>query len=443
MQATVSIVTTCYNKEKDIANMFDSVIAQKWDNIQVILVNDGSTDKTGDIIKGYESKFTARGYEVIIIEQENKGVEFATLVGLKRATGDFICFPDCDDELDPEFVSLQAEFLSSNRNYKITACDGLDICGNSKTYRTIFPYLVGNEPILILEDYILWKITSSHAFYMIANSYLKECRVEEFYYSKRFGNQEQQIMIPLVAKNPLCKYFRKPLYKRIRNLNDLENHQSHRNAKNYSTLVEFFTEFYNCQQETINKLDIDNKNELLQLSNLSKWLTILKYTERYKDVDNLRREIFKQLFDEVNNYLDIPISYQTVSKHSALFYQAVNNNVIGIEQKHFATNNRRIIAWGALGGNAKNILPYCKGTNIEPTELWDMNGDDVSVKKPNVDLLQQNDIVLILPTSNKEIIELLQKSKVKDYMTYEEVCHITALKKFPELREKLKIGGIK
>jgi len=53
MQGKVSMVMPCYNKVNDISEMFDSIIAQEWNNIELILVNDGSTDGTRDIIAAF------------------------------------------------------------------------------------------------------------------------------------------------------------------------------------------------------------------------------------------------------------------------------------------------------------------------------------------------------------------------------------------------------
>ena len=61
-QGKVSMVMPCYNKVDYIAEMFDSIISQEWDNIELILVNDGSTDGTREVIAEYEQRFSARGF---------------------------------------------------------------------------------------------------------------------------------------------------------------------------------------------------------------------------------------------------------------------------------------------------------------------------------------------------------------------------------------------
>lgn len=80
----VSMVVPCYNKVNYIGEFFQSVYDQVWDNIELILVNDGSTDGTREIIRQWEPRFVRRGYSVQIIDQENRGVFGAIKAGLER-----------------------------------------------------------------------------------------------------------------------------------------------------------------------------------------------------------------------------------------------------------------------------------------------------------------------------------------------------------------------
>lgn len=67
MQPLVSIITPCYNGEEYLASCLDSVLAQTYDNVEFILVNDGSNDKTALIAEAYKEKFKLRGYIYIYI----------------------------------------------------------------------------------------------------------------------------------------------------------------------------------------------------------------------------------------------------------------------------------------------------------------------------------------------------------------------------------------
>ena len=81
-QDLVSILTPCYNTGKYIHRLLDSVLSQTYSAIEMIVVDDGSTDNSKDIIKSYIPKFEARGYELKYLYQENSGQSVAIQKGL-------------------------------------------------------------------------------------------------------------------------------------------------------------------------------------------------------------------------------------------------------------------------------------------------------------------------------------------------------------------------
>ena len=95
MDKTLSIIIPCYNVEKYIEECLESVCNDRDADIEVICVNDGSTDGTLDILEQWKQK-DAR---VIVINQENKGVSVARNQGLHIAKGKFIYFLDSDDKV--------------------------------------------------------------------------------------------------------------------------------------------------------------------------------------------------------------------------------------------------------------------------------------------------------------------------------------------------------
>jgi glycosyltransferase involved in cell wall biosynthesis len=111
----VSILIPCFNAARYVASAIESALAQTWPNKEVILVDDGSTDGSSDII----DQFTARG--VTVIHQENRGQSAAANRALKDAKGDCIKFFDSDDLLHPELISRQMERLGQGRSAVVSA----------------------------------------------------------------------------------------------------------------------------------------------------------------------------------------------------------------------------------------------------------------------------------------------------------------------------------
>lgn len=102
----ISVIIPVYNLENYIERTLDSVCAQTYKNLEIIVVDDGSTDNSLNLIKEY-AKTDAR---IICISQKNTGVTSARLNGVKHAHGEWIGFADGDDEIEPDMF----EFLISN-----------------------------------------------------------------------------------------------------------------------------------------------------------------------------------------------------------------------------------------------------------------------------------------------------------------------------------------
>jgi len=116
MEPLISIITPVFNGEKFLDNAISSIKKQTYSHWELLVVNDGSDDKTEDIIKGFKD-FKIRYYK-----QKNKGVSAARNLGLQNMNGDFFCFLDADDVL-PE-KSLECRLNVFKINNEISFVDG-------------------------------------------------------------------------------------------------------------------------------------------------------------------------------------------------------------------------------------------------------------------------------------------------------------------------------
>jgi glycosyltransferase involved in cell wall biosynthesis len=99
MTPKVSVIIPCFNAGTYIGETLDSVFAQTWPKIEVIVVDDGSTDDSTAVVKGFGS--------AALICQDNKGAAAARNRGLAESSGDLLQFLDADDIIDPDKISLQ------------------------------------------------------------------------------------------------------------------------------------------------------------------------------------------------------------------------------------------------------------------------------------------------------------------------------------------------
>lgn len=120
----ISIIVPAYNIDKYIGRCLESIINQDYKELEIIVVNDGSTDSTGEVINNYATI----DHRIISICKENGGVSEARLVGLKRASGEYIGFVDGDDYIEPEMYS---RLLSNAEKYDAD----ISHCG----YQMVFP----------------------------------------------------------------------------------------------------------------------------------------------------------------------------------------------------------------------------------------------------------------------------------------------------------------
>lgn len=117
MNPLVSIIIPAYNAERYIARAIKSALNQTWRDIEVIVVDDGSTDRTAEIVRSFKDP------RVRYIYQQNQNVGSARNHGIKESKGKYITFLDADDEYLPEKVEKQVEFLEQNPKYQVVYCD--------------------------------------------------------------------------------------------------------------------------------------------------------------------------------------------------------------------------------------------------------------------------------------------------------------------------------
>lgn len=111
----ISVIVPVYNVEKYLRQCLDSILAQTYKELEVVMVDDGSTDSCGDICEEYAAKHE----NFKVIHKENAGLGFARNTGLEHITGEYVVFVDSDDYLDPTLIETL---------YRSLVRDGVDVC---------------------------------------------------------------------------------------------------------------------------------------------------------------------------------------------------------------------------------------------------------------------------------------------------------------------------
>lgn len=105
-EPTISVVITCYNHGRYLADAVESVLSQELDSVEIVVVDDGSTDNTKEVSSQYE--------DVKYVWQPNQGLSSARNTGIRESTGDYVVFLDADDSLLPGALKTNAEMLDQH-----------------------------------------------------------------------------------------------------------------------------------------------------------------------------------------------------------------------------------------------------------------------------------------------------------------------------------------
>ena len=228
-EGLVSIITPCFNGERYVEEFFNSILNQTYPKIEVIFVNDGSTDGTEKIAKKYEKKFEEKGYNYTYIYQSNAGQAAALNKGLKIFKGEFLTWPDADDILYRDSIEKRVEFLKENIEYDLVRneVNVVDFDTGNKMWE--FKLNKDNRKDNIFEDLIFGKnVFYAPVSYMVRTKKFLEINPKREIFETRYG-QNWQMLLPISYKSKcgyidriLCDYrVRKDSHSRIK-LNSLK-----------------------------------------------------------------------------------------------------------------------------------------------------------------------------------------------------------------------------
>jgi glycosyltransferase involved in cell wall biosynthesis len=190
----ISIIIPVYNAEKYLVKCLDSVVNQTYRNLEIILVDDGSTDKSPEICEEYAKKDN----RIKLLHKENGGVSSARNAGLSMISGEYIAWVDSDDYVETDYI----EYM-----YKLLAEHDADI---SSCKRLLFK--------CSLKDEVEQNTNLSKSNNILANQSLKEKREPLVVNSK---NDIMRIHVTLLEENILisntfyCKLIKKELFNNI------------------------------------------------------------------------------------------------------------------------------------------------------------------------------------------------------------------------------------
>ena len=152
----VSVIIPVYNIKDYIGKCIESVIGQTYKELEIILIDDGSMDGSGDIC----DRYAVQDERIKVIHTCNEGVSSARNKGLEIMRGDYVLFADGDDWLASNMIERLLSFMLEV-NAQIVSCDAYQTDGNNFEVRNLYKY-AGNKQILLeSEKYDIIRYTAT------------------------------------------------------------------------------------------------------------------------------------------------------------------------------------------------------------------------------------------------------------------------------------------
>lgn len=218
MKGLVSIVSPCYNGESYLDRYFKAILKQTYRPLELILVNDGSTDKSEEIILSYKEQLEESGIAFKYIKKENQGSGSAVNDGLKLITGEYLIWPDTDDFLYPESIEKRVKFLEDNKEFGFVTSDGQTYKeGTLEKKEKIYAIVPKNGEMF--DNVISGNVVYTPCGYMLRTSAFLEVNPNKEIFPSRYG-QNIQMLLPISYKFK-CGHLKEVLYGRVDRENSL------------------------------------------------------------------------------------------------------------------------------------------------------------------------------------------------------------------------------
>ncbi len=316
---TVSIIIPCYNGENFIDRSINSIYEQSYPDIELIVVDDGSTDNSKEKILAWVTLFSAKACSLKYIYQENSGPASAINTGLKYVTGDYLSILDADDVYSIDAIHERVAYFQSNPDVDVVRSNGWIVKGENKRL------FVTNDEEKQLNDVFVALLkgeTNNWAgSYMVRTKALFNFYPDREIYKSRYG-QNLQLLLPFVYKKA-CGFIDKPHMNYIQQDNSLTQTSNTDIAKGKN--IENAAGFRDIRMHLLEQIveDITEKNKYLCIIESGYWSSMMYFATMYQD-----KSLMNNAFENKQKYEKASIDekimyYSMISPNKALFLRII------------------------------------------------------------------------------------------------------------------------
>lgn len=314
----VSIIVPVYNSENTLIRCLDSILKQSYENLEILCVNDGSTDSSINILKEYAEK----DKRIVIVEQKNnKGVAYTKNHGIKKATGDLICFVDSDDYIEDRMIEKMYLFLVENE-LDIVKCNYMNYIDGKKynielSYNDKTVLKTKKEKEEFINKLISGEIPGYLQLIMVRHNLITNNKI---YISEDLNFLEDLLFyMKLIKFSNKIGILNESLYNYVNNKNGLTFSLKEEKVRNRINGIIF------CNNE-IKRMKILNKNQKEILDTRTVYMLIHSFMELYmiknKDIKKYISDNIK-IFENANEQ-----KLDRFSKLSLIFIKKKNYNYL-------------------------------------------------------------------------------------------------------------------
>lgn len=300
----VSIIIPVYNVEKYIGRCLKSVTEQTYTKLEILIIDDGSTDNSLKICEEYKKK----DERITIFHKKNGGVSSARNIGIKHATGDYLIFIDSDDYLQKEMI----EQLYNNliENYAdMSVCEYFISYENGKDYRK---FEKNEKKMLDKKEVYKYLLDTRYFGGFLFNKLIKKELIynngEIKFFDEKIHVCEDLLFICNISRNiGKVVYITQPLYYYSQRENStLKQLYSYKRLTNYYAYLEIFKI---CEEESI---EINKEFELRFL----KFSTEALFLIRYLKINN--ESLKRTIYENRKKYYDKYINDKKISRKNRI-----------------------------------------------------------------------------------------------------------------------------
>lgn len=245
-----TIVMTCYNAVKFLDRSIGSILAQTYDKIELIVVDDGSADDSFQLADSYRERFGQKGYTLKVFRQENQGPGYAAIYGLEHAEGEYLSYLDADDELLPTSVEKRVSALEKNQEINVVRTNGYRIFTERNNAKELIVLSAEEKATKTLyEDIVIGTANNFAGTFMVrasaVHNYYGDCAIPK----SDFGQNLQLILAG--AWHSQCVFIDEPL------MHYYIYPQTHSHKKTLAEVIRMYEGYYGLRKELVEMKSIE------------------------------------------------------------------------------------------------------------------------------------------------------------------------------------------